>query len=442
MSAQESRPLSGSHAHQISNPKPRRRRSTAVSVALPSFFGALGFGFFVQCGPSQGRLGTSTEIYGAADIDQDKAASSLGGVVEIFDGDPTEPKFAGRSQLQAGLHRASSKLSDLDPNFCHGLAYGQCLTLILQIPAAELQQSLGLSVLNLVHSSPKWRSYFERSCNEGLFVGIPNAARSGPGRSRVLGGVARSRCLLQTLSDESTPLPKLANNEMGFKVRLVDFNLVSKATSTSPAVGRVAFENVRVEFKFHDAHVFGQGRWQPLRGAVNLWNLFNHSGVFGTAHAGINFNERLTFQFDGPGTLDYLNSRLDPVFEAARSGEGLGELGAEILVVKQSVAALAAGSNPVVPTIILVGVAVDAVHDLCSHRASDCQIRRSESDVLGPLGGSSEAAEVLPSTTRAQLMDGLKHLPFAVVQGIFRHAHLAEMEKALQLPTKPFWVSM
>jgi hypothetical protein len=269
---------------------------------------------------------------------------------------------------------------------------------------------------------------------------MPQAARSGPGRQRVLGKLKRSRCVLQSLVDESTPLPKLAAHEFGFKVRLVDFGVTSSETSTAPALGRLSFERTRMELKFHDAQVFGQDSWQPVRGAWNLWNLSNYSGAFTTVHAGIRFGERLDFSLNGQGTAAYLKSLLLPIFDAAVSGRGLGQMGAELVVVREAVAALAAGSNPVVPAIILLAVAADAVRDLCALEESDCRISARASEHGSEVLSTSGASAIVTSQTRAQITDGLKLVPFTIVQGLFRNANLGELERSLSLPTRPFWV--
>ena len=169
-----------------------------------------------------------------------------------------------------------------------------------------------------------------------------------------------------------------------------------------------------------------------------MWNFWNHAGVFGTAHAGVPFNQQLTFDFNGKGTADYLRQVLEPILNAARMDKGLGKLGGEILVIKQAVAAIAAGSNPVVPSLILVGVAADAIRDLCEHEASSCQINDENKSVRGEFLEKVGEGSVLPSATRATLVDGLKYIPFAILQGVFKTADVGDLEKSLGLPTRPF----
>jgi hypothetical protein len=429
----------------------RTRRSWAVAVALGGLYGIIGFGAFIQCGPQKGQFVSNSYLSGSSDEDL-VPPQSLNSQVEILPGELSEPNFSGSDGIKrivesgsiasetVSLDKPAAQSSAMDPAFCNGLSYGECLTLVIQIPSAHLQSSPGLSALNLVQAAPTWRGLFERACNEGLKLGLPNSARSGLGRGRVLGQVLRSRCVIQSLTDESTPLPALAKNELGLSVRLVSFEIVTAEVGTAPAIGKLAFEKARIDLKFHDAQIFGKGRWHHVAGAIDLWNMFNYSGVFGTARAGIRFNESLTFSFNGPGTLAYLDSFMAPVLDSARRGEGLGELGAEIIVVKQAVAAIAAGSNPVVPALILVAVAVDAIRDLCEHKSSDCRIRGTNANVRDAFLEQMGRSEVVSSETRATLIDGIKNLPFALLQGVFKQANLIEMERRLELPTKPFWV--
>jgi hypothetical protein len=377
--------------------------------------------------------------------------------VEILPGELSEPSFSrasGLSRLLADSGTGSGVVSgsvqpklpsmqqsDFDPKFCDGAVYGTCLTLIIQIPAAHLQVSPGLSTLNLIQAAPTYSGLFERACNEGMQVSMPSIARGGPGRSRVLGAVTKSRCIVQSLADEVSPLPKLGANEIGFKVRFVSFELAGDVSQTSPAFGTLAFERSRMDLKFHDAQLFARGSWQPIKGSVNFWNMLNYAGVFGTARASVRFNESLTFQFNGKGTAAYLSSVIAPVLDAAKSGQGLGQLGTEIMVVRQAVAAIAAGSNPVVPALILVGVAADAIHDLCTHEQSSCEIKGKNTNVRDVFLARVGAGQVVTSETRAAFVDGLKFLPYAVLKGVFESTNIGDLESKLDLPTRPFWVA-
>lgn len=420
--------------------------------------GFVGGGVVLNCGRPVTR--------GSAQFEEGFGGSSAVGDyesrVEILPGELNEPSFSRASGLSRLLAESSSQSggagqptsaqpqppalpsmqqSHFDPKFCEGAVYGTCLTLIIQIPAAHLQISPGLSTLNLVQAAPTYSGLFERACNEGLQVSMPSIARGGPGRSRVLGAVTKSRCIVQSLSDEVSPLPKLGASEIGLKVRFVSFDLAGNASQTSPAFGTLAFEQSRMDLKFHDAHLFARGSWQPIMGSVNFWNMLNYAGVFGTARATVKFNESLTFKFNGNGTAAYLRSVLAPVFQAAKSGQGLGELGSEIVVVQQAVAAIAAGSNPVVPAVILVAVAADAIHDLCTHEQSSCAIKGQATNVRDVFLAKVGRSEVVTSETRAALVDGLKFLPYAVLKGVFENANIGDLESKLDLPTRPFWVT-
>lgn len=419
-------------------------RSPAVLFAVVAS-GCAGF-FFVQCGPQRGQMS----------VPEGAALGDKRFEVEVLPGEPAEPELSGSEGFKRLLDTLGATLADasgaelelpkarqgkLDPEFCKGLTYGQCLTLIIQVPASHLQIDPGLSTMNLVQSAPTYQGLLDKACAEGLAVGTPNLARQAPGRHRILGQVTRTRCVFQTLTDETTSLPMLSENEMGFTVRMIGLELSAKKTSSAPAFGTIAFERNKLELSFHDAKVFGQGRWHHVRGAMNLWNMVNYTGIFGTARAGISFDQALTLTFDARGTVAYLNTVLAPILEAARKGEGLGDFAAEILVIRQAIAALAAGSNPVVPTLILIGVAVDAIRDLCEHEASDCSINGQSTSVRDAFVTALGDGRVVSSETRAVLFDGLKHVPFAVLQGLLKHANFNELESSLDLPTKPFWVA-
>lgn len=428
---------------QLTNYSLILRRSPAAMLAA-AVLGCTGF-LFVQCRPQGDNFNVRD-----GELDDD------GFEVEVLPGKLPEPELSGPEgfkrlvdTLDPSLARDSDSSRQLprarqvaiDPDFCLDLSYGQCLTLIIQVPASHLQIDPGLSSLNLMQSAPTYQGLLDKACAEGLAVGAPNLARQGPGRYRILGQVTRTRCVFQTLTDETTALPELSANEIGFGVRLIELALSSKQTSSTPAFGTIAFERNRMELNFHDAKVFAQGRWHHVRGAMNFWNMLNYTGIFGTARTGIRFDQALTFTFDARGTEAYLSTVLEPILKAAQNGEGLVNVAAEILVIRHAARALATGSNPVIPSLILIGVAADAIRDLCEHEASSCSIKGQNTNVRDAFLTTLGEASVVPSETRAVLFDGLKHIPFAVLKGILEHANLNELESSLDLPTKPIWVA-
>jgi hypothetical protein len=430
--------------------RPITSQSTAhkrgLAVALSALAIASGSVTFVKCGSGTAHLTLPEE-----------SASEEQFEVEVLPGEVAEPELSGQEGFRRLVESAAVDFEGgslelpspdmqpapmpLDPKFCDGLSYGECLTLVVQIPGAQLQIDPGLSALNLLESAPGYKGLLGKACGEGLMVGTYHLANRAPGRHRVLGKVQRTRCVFQALTDESTVLPALAENEFGFSVRLIGLELLSKSSSTAPALGTIDFSRNQLQLRFHDAKVFGQGKWQPVRGARTLWNVANYSGIFGTARASISFDQTMKIDFDAAGASAYLSGVIAPLLESARKGEGLGELAGEILVIRQAAAAIAAGSNPVVPALILIGVAFDAVRDLCEHEASDCSIKNSDGSVRDAFANETRNGYVIPSETRAVLFNGLKHVPFAVLQGLMQHANFNELETSLNLPTKPFWVA-
>jgi hypothetical protein len=164
---------------------------------------ALGLGggaILVNCGSPVTRGGANFEDGTASAKNASPKDSDFESRVEVLPGELSEPSFSrasGLSRLLADSGTGSSaasgnvqptlpsmQQSDFDPKFCDGAVYGTCLTLIIQIPAAHLQVSPGLSTLNLIQAAPTYSGLFERACNEGMQVSMPSIARGGPGLGR------------------------------------------------------------------------------------------------------------------------------------------------------------------------------------------------------------------------------------------------------------------
>ena len=342
-----------------------------------------------------------------------------------------------------------------DPNFCKGLLGGACFTLILQIPSPMLAQSIGLTTLNLVQFSPTYRGVLARTCNEGLSVswnhllsdqGVSPLHKQGSLR-RAFPRVTRTRCILQHVTSEDTSPVNLAANEHGLAVRVVDFGLESQSSSISPAFGKFEFKKARMAFKFRDPLAFvpkihggpaGQagglntgietGReWRPVAGFDAL-NVFRQTGVFPTAAKRIHFAENLAFDFNLQGSARYVNHVLMPVIDSASNGQGLGKLGLQLAVLRKQLVIIAGGANPVVPALVLAGIAIDAVRDLCAFEASDCKIRTTGENVAEVIERTYRAGSPIPSETKATFIDATKYIPFAimsaVVEGMDKQAYV------------------
>jgi hypothetical protein len=329
----------------------------------------------------------------------------------------------------------------LDKDFCKGLPHGSCFTLVIQIPSPMLAQSLGLSVINVGQFSPNYRGILSRTCNEGLDVGwrhllsdqgVGPVHKQGTLR-KAFPHVKRVRCVLQNVTTEEAPPPSLARNEHGISIRMVDFGLESKSSSTSPAFGKFEFKQARMVFKFRDPYAYVRGakgakEWRPVAG-YDLFNVARQTGVFPAATKRVNFSDNMTFDFNMQGSARYVHHVLMPVIDSASKGEGLGKLGLQLAVMRNQLALIAAGSNPVVPALILAGIGIDAVRDLCAFEESDCRIRNSTENVGGVIARTYASRSPIPSETKATFVDGTKYIPFAimsaVVEGMDKKAFLA-----------------
>lgn len=393
----------------------------------------------------------SAQAETSADVNSQVTSGVSGGSTSAsWDPRSTElVSSTGRVVSPAGLPRAAGAVTpqeiaaptQFDANFCRGLAQGECFTLVLQIPSPLLAQSLGLSILNLVQFSPSYRGMLSRTCNEGLEVSWRHLlADQGVGLvhkqgvlKRAFPNVKRVRCVLQNITSEDSSPPSLGQNEHGVAVRVVDFSIESRSSSTAPAFGTFEFKNSRMVFRFRDpsayvASVGGRRAWRPVAGYDTV-NVLRQSGVFPTATKRVNFSDSLRFDFNLQGSARYVHHVLMPVIDSASQGEGLGKLGLQLAVIRRQLAVLAAGSNPVVPSLILAGIGIDAVRDLCAFEASDCRIRTTGENVGQVISRTYQGGDPIPSDTKATFVDATKYIPFAlmsaVVEGMDKHAYLS-----------------
>jgi hypothetical protein len=160
----------------------------------------------------------------------------------------------------------------------------------------------------------------------------------------------------------------------------------------------------------------------------DMVNIFRQTGVFPTATKRVNFSDSLSFDFNLQGSARYVQHVLMPVLDSVSKGEGLGKLGFQLALVRKQLSLLAAGSNPVVPALILAGIGVDAVRDLCTFEASDCRIKTTGENVVDIISRTYRSSSPIPSETKATFVDGTKYIPFAimsaVVEGMDKKAYI------------------
>lgn len=331
-----------------------------------------------------------------------------------------------------------------EPEFCAGLKAGECLTLVIQVPGSVLQSSLGLGVLGLTLASKSYSDLMHRTCSEGLKVGLPVIEAGLPLLRR--NGVAKSlfspfkktRCLYQVLTDESQLPPRLASNETGLKVRLVDFNLQGAAISTNPVIGKFEFKESKMATSFHDVSVrvpsdSQSTDWEPVRGGWNFFDTATYSGIFKTSNVNVTVNRGLVFRANGFGIASYLNTVVEPFLTESTRTQSLVKAKAQIEIMRMAVRSLRQGRSVVTSSLVLVGMGLDAIKQLCSAPGSDCRVQNSERDLVSQLDAAFENGQPLESQSKALLIDALKYVPLGLLRAVFEHAD----ERAFVAQFKP-----
>lgn len=344
-----------------------------------------------------------------------------------------------REETVSGLEPNSIK-SDPDifrtpqaPSFCSGLKAGECLTLVIQVPGSVLQSSLGLGALGLALASPSYSALMHRTCSEGLKVGLPVVEAGLPIMRR--NGVAkkmfspfkRARCLYQVLTDEAALPPVLEANETGIKVRLVDFSLNGSALSSNPVIGRFEFNESKMLTRFHDVSInvpvgSNANEWQPVRGGWNFFDTATYSGIFKTSDVNVTVARGLSFKVNGFGVAAYANQVLEPFLNDATRTQSLVKARAQVEMMRMAMRSLRQGKSVVTSSLVLIGMGLDAIKDLCKTPGSDCRVQGKDSDLVSELDNAFDNGQPLESTSKALLIDALKYVPLGLVRAVYEHA--------------------
>jgi hypothetical protein len=319
------------------------------------------------------------------------------------------------------------------PEFCTGLNAGECLTLVIQVPGSVLQSSLGLGALGLALASPGYNSLLHRTCSEGLKVGLPVIEaglpvyrRSGVAK-KLFSPIKRARCFYQVLSDESVQLPPLEANETAIKVRLVDFTLNGSALSTNPVIGRFEFNESKMLTRFHDVSLnvptgAFAGEWQPVRGGWNFFDTATYSGIFKTSDVNVTVSRGLTFKVNGFGVAAYMNQVMEPFLNESTRTQSLVKARAQIEMMRMAVRSLKQGKSVVTSSLVLLGMGLDAIKDLCATPGSDCRVEGKNTDLVSGMNDLFDDGQPLESNSKALLIDALKYVPLGLVRAVYEHA--------------------
>ncbi|MEN9824875.1 MAG: hypothetical protein RI953_620 [Pseudomonadota bacterium] len=359
-----------------------------------------------------------------------------------------EPTIANvspvREQTVSGADPASIK-SDTSlfktaaqPKFCEGVKAGECLSLVIQVPGSVLQSSLGLGALGLSLAAPGYNALLHRTCTEGLKVGLPVIEAGLPimrrtgAAKKMFSSFKRVRCLYQVLTDDVMLPPTMESNETGLKVRLVDFSLSGSAISTNPVIGKFEFKESKMLNRFHDVAVSVPvgpmaGEWQPVRGGWNVFDTATYSGIFKTSDVGVTISRGLSFKANGFGIASYMNQVLEPFLNDSTRTQSLVKAKAQVEMMRMAVRNLRQGKAPVTSALVLVGMGLDAIKDLCKTPGSDCRVQGSGTDLVASLDDAFDNGQPLESSSKALLIDAFKYVPLGLVRAVFEHAD----EKAL-----------
>ena len=331
--------------------------------------------------------------------------------------------------------RSDAKIFEVkdNPSFCSGLQAGECLTLVIQVPSSLVQSSLGLGALGLALAAKDYNDLLHRTCSEGLRVGLPVieaglpvTRRNGVAR-KLFSPFKRARCVYQVLASESVVPPQLAENETGLKVRLVDFALNGSAVSSNPVIGKFEFKESKMLTRFHDVslRVPAADRstdWEPVRGGWNLFDTATYSGVFKTSDVNVTVNRGLIFKANGFGIASYLNTVVEPFLNDSTRTQSLVKAKAQVEMMRMAVRSLRQGKSVVTSSLVLLGMGMDAIKQLCTAPGSDCRVQNSDKTLVNELNSAFDNGQPLESESKALLIDALKYVPLGLLRAVFEHA--------------------
>lgn len=184
--------------------------------------------------------------------------------------------------------------------------------------------------------------------------------------------------------------------------------------------------------RFHDVAVSVPvgpmaGEWQPVRGGWNVFDTATYSGIFKTSDVGVTIARGLSFKANGFGIASYMNQVLEPFLNDSTRTQSLVKAKAQVEMMRMAVRNLRQGKAPVTSALVLVGMGLDAIKDLCRAPGSDCRVQGSDNDLVAALDDAFDNGQPLESSSKALLIDAFKYVPLGLVRAVFEHAD----EKAL-----------
>jgi hypothetical protein len=132
-----------------------------------------------------------------------------------------------------------------------------------------------------------------------------------------------------------------------------------------------------------------------------------------------------------------MNQVMEPFLNDSTRTQSLVKARAQIEMMRMAVRSLRQGKSVVTSSLVLLGMGLDAIKDLCATPGSDCRVEGKNTDLVSGMNVLFDDGQPLASSSKALLIDALKYVPLGLVRALYEHADektfVAQMQDGLEL---------
>lgn len=333
-------------------------------------------------------------------------------------------------------------VSVADSDFCQNRPAEQCFTLVIGVPAPQLEKNLPLNTLALAMGAEKFRAPMLKACHQGMIAyALGHQGLSFTLRNRLFSGIKETRCAVDYILRETYELPALPEGQYGLATRLANWDVRGETAEKHLAPLTFTVKNANLDVAYRNTMVFAR----PVEGQESQWSAlldksFRPMGGYtplGTQDFVLNFNGSMSARFSAIETAQELAVILEHLRNADITRDSLRGFFSEAA----SVARAIVSGNLQESAVALVALGIDALkalsgEDLAKLKISKVEVAEAVRQGLGD-------ADVIDSTTNALFADSHQVLPAKLIDDAFWHAHGDRLRRdlgfAIQSNSEDLW---
>lgn len=320
-------------------------------------------------------------------------------------------------------------------DFCRNRPASQCFTLVMSVPAPQLEKNLTLNTLAMTLGAEKFRLPLLRACQKGLDAyALGHQGLSMTIRNKFFSGIKESRCIVDYVIRETYELPALPQGQYGMSVRLSNWNIRgnSRELRLTPLVLEVS--SATLEVSYRNTMVYSQPQGESRsRWSAFLSKDFRPLGGFtpmATREFSLGFNGSIKARFMDMDNTEALAVVLEYIRNADFSKQALQFFFSEAAAIVRGFVSGNAGNS----SLAVVALGVDALKSI---RKEDLpKLGFASVQVVSNIEKNLGDGEVIDSATNAIFSDSHQYLPSKLIDDAFWNSNGDQLVKSLNLDTK------